>query len=70
MRIEVIRIEKNIKKYLSIIVGIVLIIIGFLLLLKYIVDFIKIFVGLILVSGGLYLIWTHKYVKNFRFFRF
>jgi len=70
MRVEVIRIETNLKKYIGVAVGIILIIIGFLLLLKYIIDFLKIFVGLIFVIGGIYLIMTHKYVKNFRFFRF
>lgn len=69
-RIKIVRIERDLSKYVSIIVGVVLIIVGILLLLRYIIDFIKIFLGLVMIGYGVYLIMREKSVKNFRFFRF
>ena len=68
--IKIVRIEPNVARYVGIIVGTLLIIVGMLLLLEYIIDFIKIFIGLLMISYGTYLIMRQKSVRNFKFFRF
>lgn len=70
MRVETFRVKRNVKDYLSVIIGAILMIVGFILLIKFIIEFIVLFIGIILFGVGFYLVWTHKYIKNLRFFRF
>ncbi len=45
MRVETFRVKRNVKDYLSVIIGAILMIVGFILLIKFIIEFIVLFIG-------------------------
>ncbi len=67
-RIEVVKMDKSLKRHFVIIAGIALVILGLILLLEYIWHFLRIFVGLLLVIIGVYLMIADS--SNFRFRRY
>jgi uncharacterized membrane protein YfcA len=68
--IEIVKLERDIKKHLITIAGIAIMVLGFILLLEYIWHFFKIFLGMLLILIGLYLIIADKPGFKSRRFKF
>ncbi len=69
-RIEIVNLERDLKKHIMTIIGIILIILGVILLWEYIWHFFKIFLGALLILLGFYFILTDRLGVRYKKFRF
>ncbi len=69
-KIEIVKLEKDIKKNLVAIAGIAIIVLGIILLLEYIWHFFKIFLGLTLILIGAYMVFADKQRFKYKRFKF
>lgn len=70
MKSTIVSIQPEVKNYIYIVAGLVLIVAGLLLIHDFILTFFRLFIGLIMIVVGIFLFNYEKNKYGFRFFRF
>ena len=70
MKVRVIDLDRDTKRYIYLALGAVLVILGLILIFDFIIQFIRLLIGLALIAAGVFLLNYDKYWYRFKFLRF